>query len=81
MLTVDLTTPLIRGVSGDKVANDDGTVSVKCPDGYLSIDSTGAISFKPDNGPDERFQFTGSALVATNTFDGVKTWIVPCVES
>lgn len=81
MLTVDLTTPLLRGVSGDKVDNDDGTVSVKCPDGYLSIDSSGAISFKPEIGSDEKFAFSGSALIATNTFDGVKTWIVPCVES
>ncbi len=81
MLTIDLTTPLIRAVTGEKVVNDDGTVSVKCPDGYLSIDSAGAISFKPDIGSDEKFQLSGSALIATNTFDGVKTWMLPCAET
>lgn len=81
MLTVDLTTPLIKAVTGEKVSHEDGTISVKCPKGYLSIDSEGEISFKPDIGPDEKFHLSGSALVVTNTFGGVKTWILPCVET
>ena len=81
MLTVDLTSPLIKAVTGDKVPNDDGTVSVRCPDGYLSVDSDGKISFQPEIGSDEKFQLTGTALIATNTYKGTKVWMIPCAET
>ena len=80
MLTVDLTHPLIKGVTGEKVLNGDGTVSVKCPEGYLSVDSNGNILFQPSIGDDEKFKLSGNALIATNKFHGVKTWLLPVAE-
>lgn len=80
MVTIDLTTPLIKGVTGEKVQNADGSVSVKCPEGYLSVDSTGAIKFAPSIAQDEQFRDAGTALIATNTFSGVHVWIIPYAE-
>ena len=88
MLTVDMTSPLINAMSGENIDNGDGTISVQMPPEqpggaprYLSIDSTGAIKFATSIGPDEKFKFSGSALVATNTYEGTKVWMLPCVET
>lgn len=78
---VDVTPPLTKAASGEKIDNDDGTISIKTDQGYLSVDSTGTVKFQPSIGNDEKFRDAGDALIAINTFDGYKAWILPCRET
>jgi hypothetical protein len=78
---VDVTKPLIDAVQGDEVQNDDGSVSVKCAAGYLSVDAFGTVSFKPEINGDEKFTKVGDCLVSINTFSGTKIKLLPFRET
>lgn len=80
MMYVDISQPLIDGVEGDRVTNDNGTVSVKTAQGYLSVDSGGQLHYAPAIGPDEQFVDTNGVLVSINTFAGTKIKLLPYRE-
>ncbi len=80
MLHLDLTTPLIAGVSGASEPNPDGSISIKKKNGaYLCVTPEGTIEERPHgNGAWENFLIDGNFLVADR---GDHTFLLPFAET
>ena len=69
-MVVDTSAPIL-GADGEVITNGDGTISLKCEQGYLSLDSGGNWNFAPSIGPDECFYLgANGALVSVNVYAG-----------